>query len=441
MDNNNPAKPHTIWYISKYANAPLFGTPTRQFFFSKYMAKKGRKTTLISSRSSHSSYHERLPDIGFKNQYNYKCEDVEGVMLNGPFIRYGFNFKRILSWIIFEFRLLYWSFFKANEKPDVVIVSSLSILTFLSGIILKRKYKCKLIVEVRDIWPLTIIESKNWSSKNFFIQFLSFVERKGYKNADAIVGTMPNLKEHVKNIIPSCADKVYYIPMGYDPEFTYQLNEEDPYENFFSKIRNNNFIVGYAGTIGLANCVDQIIEAARILKNEPIVFAILGGGPLKEKLMEYVKDNNLTKVHFFNKVTKEMVGTFLKHSNLLVNPWMGGNAIYRFGVSPNKWIDYMHSSKPVLVSLDGYYCIINEAKCGTFIKADNPSLMAEEILKFSKMNRMELEKMGENGKKFLVENLSYNVLTDKYLAIIDGLYVKAVPNEKKNHLNKIRQEA
>lgn len=421
---NRSSRPHVIWYISKYANAPLFGTPTRQFFYSKYMAKMGRKLTLISSRSSHSSYYERLPNIGFKNQYYYKCEGVDGVMLNGPHIKYGFNLKRILSWLIFEFRLLYWSFFKAKEKPDAIIVSSLSILTFLSGVVLKIKYKCKLIVEVRDIWPLTIIESKNWSRKNPFIQFLSFVEKTGYKNADAIVGTMPNLKEHVKEVMPSHAHKVHYIPMGYDPEFAYQLHSDDPYESFFSQVRDDNFIVGYAGTIGLVNCVDQIIEAAKILKNEPVIFVILGGGPLKQKLMDQVKESNLTKVYFFDKVTKEMVGTFLKHSDLLLNPWKGGNSIYRYGVSPNKWIDYMHSAKPVLVSLDGHYCIIDEAGCGRFITADNPSLMAEEILKFSKMDKHELKTMGENGKKFLIENLSYEVLTAKYLDIIDGLYSK-----------------
>lgn len=424
MDKSRSFKPCNIWYISKYANAPLFGTPTRQFFLTKYMAKKGRKAILISSRSSHSSNYEQLPEIGFRNEYYYNCEGVDGVMLNGAHIKYGFNLKRIFSWLVFELRLLYWSFFKAKEKPDVIIASSLSILTFLSGALLKKRYKCKLVVEVRDIWPLTIIESKKWSSKNPFIRFLSFVERAGYKHADAIVGTMPNLKEHVKEVAPSCAGKVRYIPMGYDPEFTYRFNDNDPYEAFFSDIREKNFIVGYAGTIGHANCVDQIIEAAKLLKDENIVFAILGGGPLKEKIVEQAKEAGLSKVHFFDKATKEMVGTFLKHPDLLVNPWMGNTSIYRYGVSPNKWIDYMHSSKPILVSLNGYYCIINEAGCGKFIEADNPALMAKEILNFSKTDKMELKRMGENGKKFLVENLSYNVLADKYLDIIDALYTR-----------------
>ncbi|HRO47712.1 glycosyltransferase family 4 protein [Agriterribacter sp.] len=422
MNKSSFSKPHTIWYISKYANAPLFGAPTRQFFFAKYMAKKGRKVTLVSSRAAKSSNYGQSPDIGLKNQYYYKCEGVQGVMLNGADIKYGFSIKRILSWFIFEIRLLYWSFFKAKEKPDVVIVSSLSILTFLSGIVLKRKFKCKLVVEVRDIWPLTIVEVKKWNRKNIFIQLLSYIEKKGYRNANTIIGSMPNLKEHVKQISPSDADKVHCVPMGYDPDTDVAINAKDPYEPFFSQIRNNNFIVGYAGTIGLVNCVDQIIDAARILKDKPIAFAILGGGPLKEQLMAEAKEDNLNKVYFFDKTNKEMVGTFLKHADLLVNPWLGGNSIYRYGVSPNKWIDYMQSSKPILVALDGYYSVINEAGCGTFIQADHPELMAEEILRFSKMNKTELKQMGEKGKAYLLNNLTYDVLTKKYLNIIDDLY-------------------
>ncbi len=415
-------KSHIIWYISKYANPPLFGVPTRQFFFAKYMAKAGRKVTLVSSRAAKSSHYDQSPDIGFKNQYYYKYEGVEGVILNGTDIKYGFNIKRILSWITFEIRLLYWSLLKAKEKPDVIIVSSLSILTFLSGIVLKRKFKCKLVVEVRDIWPLTIVEAKKWSRKNLFIRLLSFVEKKGYRNADTIIGTMPNLKEHVEHVSQPDAHKVHCVPMGFDPEFAADIEAKDPYESFFSQIPDNHFIVGYSGTIGLVNCVDQIIDAAIILKDKPIVFAILGDGPLKQKLMARVQETNLNNVYFFDKASKEMVGVFLKHADLLVNPWLGGNAIYRYGVSPNKWIDYMQSSKPILVALDGYHSIINEAGCGTFIEANNPARMAEEILKFSKMDKTTLKQMGEKGKDYLLKNLNYDVLTKKYLKIIDDLY-------------------
>lgn len=422
MEPNKPFRPHVIWYVSKYANAPLFGTPTRQFFFSKYMVKKGRKVFLICSRSSHSSNYEQLPDFGWKNEHRFSCDGVEGIMLNGAHIKYGFNLKRIISWFVFEGRFLYWSLFKAKEKPDVIIASSLSILTFLSASILKWKFRCKLITEVRDIWPLTIIESKKWSPKNPFIRFLSYVEKVGYKQADAIIGTMSNLVEHVKKISADYSGKVFYIPMGLDTDLIAGSDSGDPYASFFSSLSGAPFIVGYAGTIGQANCVDQIIESAKLLKDENILFVIMGGGPLKERIVEEARKARLAKVHFFDKAPKKMVTIFLKHADLLLNPWMGDVTIYRYGVSPNKWIDYMLSEKPVLVALNGHYSIINDAECGKFIESNNPELMAKEILNFSRMDPALLKQMGENGKRYLLNNLTYDRLTDRYLEVIDGLF-------------------
>lgn len=377
---------------------------------------------MIASRSTRLKTKHGAKEI--KQRY-YNCEGVNVVLMDGAdHIEYGFNYKRILSWILFEFRLLYWCYFQTKEKPDAIIVSSLSILTFLSGVILKRKYNCKLIVEVRDIWPLTVIESKGWSKNNPFIWFLSYVERKGYRSADAIIGTMPNLKEHVINVCPGSEHKVHYQPMGYDPDFNYgSAAQTDSFADFFNTTAKEKFVVGYAGSIGFANCVDQIVDAANALKDEPVIFTILGDGPLKPKILKQVEDYGLTNIHFFDKVAKNQVGVFLSHPDLLINPWKGGNTLYKYGVSPNKWIDYMHSAKPILVSLDGYHTIINDANCGKFIEADNPEKMAEEILKFSKMDKTELREMGYNGKKYLIEKLSYDVLAASYLKIIDDLFV------------------
>ncbi|SPP31955.1 hypothetical protein ARAF_1623 [Arsenophonus endosymbiont of Aleurodicus floccissimus] len=83
----------------------------------------------------------------------------------------------------------------------MIIVSSLSLLTIINGLFLKKKYKCKLIFEIRDIWPLTIVEEEKFSKYNPFVQFLSLIEYIGYRYLDAIVGMMPNLIENVDNIV------------------------------------------------------------------------------------------------------------------------------------------------------------------------------------------------------------------------------------------------
>lgn len=409
-----------IWYVSKYAMSPTFGDPTRQFLFSKYFVKSGKDVTLIGSQSN-LLFKKRKASV-WEDQSSID-DGVKSIFIRGAKISLGFNFKRILSWILFEFRFLIFAFRNKNQKPDVLIVSSLSVLTFLSGIILKKVWKCKLICEVRDIYPLTLIATKGWSTKNPFIYVLSILEKLAYKYSDKIVGSMPNLVEHVANVSPSNQHKVAFIPMGVDLSlYEKEIANEDFFSNEFDSLKSQqSFIVGYAGSIGFVNCVEEIIKAANLLKEYPIKFAILGNGPLKAQIEKSVQDNGLKNVCFFKNVEKKYVHSFLEKCDILINPWKDYNKLYKYGVSPNKWIDYMHSGKPIIVSLNGFHHIINEARCGEFIEANNVESLASTVIKYSKKDKATLKEIGENGKSYLINELNYPKLTQKYLEIIKSL--------------------
>lgn len=68
---------------------------------------------------------------------------------------------------------------------------------------------------------------------------------------------------------------------------------------------------------------------------------------------------------------KIQIQNFLKNCDLLINPLKGNNYLYKFGVSQNKWLDYMISAKPILISLNSYISIISDANCGKFIDSYN----------------------------------------------------------------------
>lgn len=409
-----------IWYISKYAITPEYGNPTRQYFLAKYFSNLYRKVTLVSSVSSQLNIY---PDLGFKNHKIETSGNLSSVLLSGPKIKLGFSLIRIWSWLVFEFRLLIWAIFSKKEKPDVIIVSSLSLLTFLTGVFLKKYFKCKLVCEVRDIWPLTIVQTNYWNANNLFIKILSYVEYLGYKNADIIIGTMPNLRQHVKRVHEKSYNKVHCIPMGYDPDF-YEKNIvciEDPFLSIFTtKVPDGYFTVGYAGTIGFVNYVDQIIKAAALLKEKKIIFLLLGNGSKKVEITDQVANLHLENVIFIDSVEKKYVQLFLNKCDLLIHP-IGDFGIYDYGVSPNKWIDYMYSSRPILVSYNGYRSIINDANCGSFVEANNPVSLSNAIIEFSMKTKIELDEIGLRGKNYLEENHNYATLSNQYLRIIDSI--------------------
>jgi len=354
-----------IWYISKYANIPTKEGATRHFMLSKAMANRGHGVTMIYSRAN-GYKHDKIKGL-YTNSF---IEKVNCVMINGPIITLGFNIKRLFSWIGFEIKLFLYSIAREiNERPDVIIVSSLSILTFITGNILKNKFKCKLIIEVRDIWPDSLIQIGKISSNGIVAKTLRAIEKIGYKKADGIIATMPRFDLYLKEKY-DINKQFKCIPQGFDNSW---LSSKIKDNNIFD---SNSFNVCYAGTIGKANYVEHILEAALLLEKENIKFYIIGDGPLKKTLMNKY---NLSNIAFVDMISKDRVIKYISYANLLIHT-CSKHPIYRYGASPYKWVDYMLAGVPILISYDGYRSILNEADCAFFVEAENIQQIANKIL-------------------------------------------------------------
>ena len=300
---------------------------------------------------------------------------------------------------------------KIISNPDVIILSSLSLTTILPAWIISKKYNAKLVFEIRDIWPLSIIVLGNYSKFNPFIIYLSWLEKFGYKKSNLIVGTMPNLKEHVNNNC-NISTKCICIPQGLSINFYNNEQIEIETKYIIKNIPNNKFIICYAGTLNINNPLEAFINAAEILKNEKhIHFIILGDGNLKKYYEEVSK--YLPNVSFPPAIHKNQVYAFLKNVDICYDSF--DSKLAKYGLSRNKWIDYMYASKPIVCSYDGFQSMINEADCGTFIKFNDSIALAEVIKEYSFLSKNDIQNIGERGKKYLLENRTFENLSKKYL--------------------------
>ena len=163
--------------------------------------------------------------------------------------------------------------------------------------------------------------------------------------------------------------------------------------------------------------MNKVIEAAAILENiEPSIhFVFLGDGIEENNLKMQAK--GLSNVTFAPRIRKEQVLSFLSKSSLLLHSFQM-KKVFKYGISPNKFIDYMHSAKPIIVSYSGYKSLINEAGCGEFVEPENIEALSNKIIEYSRMSKKELNLIGRKGKRYLEENLTYEVLAKKYLNII-----------------------
>ena len=285
---------------------------------------------------------------------------------------------------------------------------------------MRRRYGARLVLEIRDIWPLTITEEGGFSPLNPLVLGLGWIEKWGYRHADAVVGTMPNLGEHVAEVLGT-PKPTHCIPMGVD-EATLAAGDELPPDYADKYIPKGKFIVAHAGTIGITNALDTLLDCAELMRGDPSVhFLVVGEGDLRAHYQQkYAYLPNLT---FAPRVPKAMVQAVLARCDLLYFS-VHVSKVWRFGQSLNKVIDYMLAGKPVVASYTGFPSMINEAGCGSYVPAGDVPALRQELERYARMPASERAEVGARGRAWILANRQYPKLAEDYLKILLGLGIK-----------------
>lgn len=408
-----------IWYVSKYVAPPAKASAGgRGYLIMREFARMGYRSVIITSDSNQLT---EVPTL----EEPYLLQEVDGIQLWwARTMKYTVakSLRRVLSWLDFEWRL--WRMPKDRlPAPDVVVVSSLSLLTILNGFLLRRRYKCRLVLEIRDIWPLTITEEGGYSRWNPVVLGLGLIEKLGYRYSDAIVGTMPNLGEHVAGVLGQ-PKTTHCIPMGVD-ESTLAPSDDLPADYIEQYIPRNKFIVAHAGTIGITNALDTMLECAESMRDDPRVhFLVVGEGDLRTHYQkQYAHLSNLT---FAPRVPKQMVQSVLSRCDLLYFS-VHVSKVWKYGQSLNKVIDYMLAGKPVVASYTGFPSMINEAECGTYVPAGDVGALIQEVQRYAAMSESQREAIGRRGREWILTHRQYETLAKNYLKILFSQTAERVP--------------
>lgn len=400
-----------IWYLSKYVSRPGKGNAGgRGYLIMRELARMGHQCVIITSNSN------KLAEVPVMHG-QYQSEQVDGMQLWWiRTVRYQVakSIRRILSWLDFEWR--FWRMPKASLPcPDAIVVSSLSLLTIVNGLFLRRRYGARLVLEIRDIWPLTIQEEGGFSRYNPLVLALALLEKLGYRHSDAIVGTMPNLGEHVEEVLGR-SKPTYCIPMGVDVGVLGANQENLPLSYVETYIPDDKFIVAYVGTIGITNALDTFLNCAeKMADNSEMHFLVVGEGDLREFYQQ--KYAHLPNLTFAPRVPKSMVQGVLALSDVLYFS-VHASAVWRFGQSLNKVIDYMLAGKPIVASYTGFPSMINDAGCGSYVPADDVNALREELGRYFRMPVKERDKLGAKGRAWILANRSYTKLAQDYERIL-----------------------
>jgi glycosyltransferase involved in cell wall biosynthesis len=392
-----------IWIINDYAGSPYHGMELRHYYLGKELFKKKYNVTIISSSYSHL----------FKNLPKSKKENIDGIdYLWLRTFNYGnaHNKRRVLKWFLFMFKCFFLPF--TLKKPAVIIVSPMAPFSILPAWILAKKYGVKLIYEVKDIWPRSLVELGGFSYKHPFIKFMAWFEKFALKKSDVIVSNLQNYGEHIKEL--GIDRKFEWISNGiYIDDFN---NSKKLPMSINSQLNKNQFIIGYIGSFGKSNAINYYLDAInRIDKKYDILFLFLGDGNLKNRISAFAKEDN--RIIIIDRVDKGTAFEVMKKCNLLFkgNP---ASKLYEFGISPFKLFEYMLSGNPILHSTNVGNNIVQIANCGISVEAETPNAIAAGIMKGYNLSVKERDKLGDNGKKYVLEHFTYEKLAEKYQKLL-----------------------
>ncbi|MEJ8734550.1 glycosyltransferase family 4 protein [Mediterraneibacter sp. ICN-202921] len=399
-----------IWIVNHYAIPPSMGGLVRHYYFSKYLQKKGHTVKIFTSSKIHNTDINMIRD---KSLYREKMEDgVEYTFVRSRDYK-GNGMDRIINMMDLPFKT--WKTMKQfykEQRPDVIYTSSPDLFVSYFALLFGRKHKIPVVVEVRDLWPESIVEYNGMSRKNPIIQILYQLEKWIYKKADQLIFTMEGGKDYIRDkgwdkVVD--LNKVNHVNNGVDLE-EFNFNREKYILENSSICDDKSFKVVYMGSIRKVNNLQTLIDAAKYIKDSNIRIYIYGDGTEKEKLKKQSDAQGL-KVLFEGRVSKKYIPYILSKADLnIINVKSAG--INKYGCSWNKLFEYMASAKPILCNLPVNYDLIRRKNLGITEKFADAEEYAKAIMMFKNLSDREYKSYCERAYEAAKE-FDYKYLTDK----------------------------
>ena len=377
-----------ILFICKYLSTGKNGFESRLSTLINLFNKKNYKVAAITSTHS-------LKKKKFNKTYNHKIiDDVNYYFIKEENNFTPYSFKRILSWIKFEIKVFNFNYKKISFKPDIIYVSSLSLLSILNGIVLKKKYNAKLVFEMRDFWPYFLYTSGKFSKLNPLIILLGIIEKYGIYNSDLIISLIPKVKQYL----------IYRgFPKKKNLSSTFPINKK-----FFTiskhakiKLNKNYFNICYAGNFGFDNYLDELLNLISKNQDKSFIFHFIGDG--SQKAILKIKYSHLKNVKFYNYIKYQELHSVLTRMDCLVVSFGFNEKYPLFGYELNKLNNYLMASKPILVLGKKENLGKNRGKF-IFVTKKDPIIFKKKLILLKSNYKDFLKIAHQNKKKALIRN-------------------------------------
>ncbi len=293
------------------------------------------------------------------------------------------------------------------ERPDVIIGSTPHPFASLTAYLLSILKGARFFFEVRDLWPLTLVNFGRLTEHGPVTWALRVLEKYLFARAEKVIMVWPRVDEYAATLgirrekfvwIPQCVDQSRYTGLT-------------PYNGEVSE----RFTVMYLGAHIQAHALDVILQAAKLQREtdrENVRFVFVGGGQEKPRLIQLSRTWGLKNVEFRGVVPRRELFKVMGEADAFVLS-LRDLPLYKYGISLNKLCDYMISGRPIIFAGRPAYNPVLEANCGLVIPPENPGALVQAIKKLKEMRAEERVLMGENGQRYVQEHHDVRVLAER----------------------------
>jgi glycosyltransferase involved in cell wall biosynthesis len=408
-----------ILLLNHYAGNKELGMEFRPYFLGKVWSQLGHDVTVVGSSFSHVRVQQPSMD-GFVTE-----ESVDGIRYIWLYgIQYiGSGIKRainILQYIFFSIILLPK---KIDRNFDIIITSSTYPLDIFPALLFKWFSKNALLVfEPHDLWPMALTELGGMSPLHPFVLINAFAERIACETSNIIISMHPGNIDHLVNR-GAKVNNFHHVPNGVNMEDWNVCNlVESSLLPKIGRIKKKNYpIVMYVGSLSLANDIDFLIDASQQTHNAAQYF-IIGDGPERIRLEILVKRKGLP-IYFLGHISKREIPSTLAHADICFVGFKF-NSLYKYGMSANKLWDYMMAAKPIVMSIASCNDPVKDAGCGITVSSGKSKDLAKALDEILELSDAERQVLGNKGRKYVVENNSYDVLGRRCMTIFEDNLAK-----------------
>jgi len=305
------------------------------------------------------------------------------------------------------------------DQYDVAFIDSTPPIQGLKLAVVRLFRNKPVVYNAQDLFPETLSGTGLVNHGGLLWKIGSWVTKVTFMNSNKIITISQDIK---KSIIAKgfSSDKIEVIYNWVDENaITPVADEENPLFDEFN-IQRDKFRVVYAGNLGNAQNINIIIDAAARLKdNQSIEFIVFGKGGLEGKIRVRIQSEGLTNIKLLPLQSYERVPYVYSLGNVCVvacKAGLGGSAM------PSKTWSIMSCGRPVLANFDEGELkhILETNNCGVFTKTDDLDGFVSAIEDLSEHPSRCLE-MGQNGRQFILKNLTKEVGTQKYVDVIKSV--------------------